>query len=83
MQAITLYKNKNACHCCNYINKYGFSKDLTFEEIMNIAIQNRATGIQRSSPNSKWYLRDKPIDVLISRMKDDARPYSEFYIIHY
>ena len=81
---IRIYYDVNAFNCNNYAYSHGLSNTLTFEEAYKIAKEHNATGLCRHTPKSKWYLRNQPINKLISSLENPTHkkwPGMVFYVL--
>ncbi len=75
--------NKNAYHGNNYMFPTGLSKTLSLSDVIKMAIDLNATAVCRSSPNSKWYLRNQSMSMLKESLSNNKTwPGMEFYIIN-
>lgn len=54
---IEKFENCNVYHKQDFGEKYGYSRNLTLEEMISIAVENRCPIIVRGGTNAKWYLK--------------------------
>ena len=54
---IEKFENCNVYHKQDFGEKYGYSRNLTLEEMISIAVENRCPIIVRGGNNAKWYLK--------------------------
>ena len=56
---IEIYTNSAILHKKNLVEQFGYSRYLSLEEMIAIAIENRCPVIVRGGTNAKWYLKGK------------------------
>lgn len=57
----------------NNVDWYGFDKNKTLGEMIDLAIQNDCPIIQKAGPNAKWYLKGKGIPIEYIKRKIDEK----------
>ena len=76
-------ENRDVFRNKNYVEAYGFSRDLTLAEMLVIARQHGATGLVKNGAG-KWYLRNQPREELLARLTSNTiRDYERrtFYLL--
>ena len=66
---ITRYQNCDILINQNDIEKYGFDKDKTEQEMIELAIQNGCPVVVKSGESGKWYLKGKDKSILSIKHK--------------
>lgn len=62
-----IFENRDVFRNKNFVEPYGFSRDLSLSEMLLIARQHGATGIVKNGAG-KWYLREQPREELLERL---------------
>ncbi len=78
-----VFENRDVFRNKNYVEAYGFSRDLTLAEMLIIARQHGATGLVKNGAG-KWYLRNQPREELLARLTSPTiRDYEKrtFYLL--
>jgi hypothetical protein len=61
--SIISYEKTDILHHKNDIEKYGFSKDKTFGEMLDLALEYESPIIVKAGKNAKWYLKGNGMNI--------------------
>jgi hypothetical protein len=54
---VKTYNKTDVFHCGDDVEKYGYSKEKTLGEMIDLAIQHKCPILVKAGKNAKWYLK--------------------------